>query len=94
MMGRRRKCCCKDCNDILGLSVNLLSISAFEDERYEVEFKDEEVFICSTRAGVHDATMMLGIREGSLCRLLGHPMVSFKGSLELSSRGSLGFGSV
>lgn len=32
---------------------------------------------------------MLGIREGSLCRLLRQPVVSFRGSLELISRGSL-----
>ena len=41
------------------------------------------------RVGVQDAAVMFGISEGSLYRLFGQPVVSFRGSLELSSRGSL-----
>lgn len=35
MMGRRRKCCCKDCSNVPRLSVSLLSVSTLEDKRYE-----------------------------------------------------------
>jgi hypothetical protein len=35
MMGRRRKCCCRDCSNVPGLSVSLLSVSPLEDKRYE-----------------------------------------------------------
>ena len=40
------------------------------------------------------AVVGLGIREGSLYKLAGEVVVGFRGSLELSSRWIMGFGSV
>ena len=57
--------------NVLGLSGNLLSVSALEDEGYEVEFQDGAVLVRSVRAGDQNAVALLGIREGSLYRLLG-----------------------
>ena len=35
MMGRRRKWSCRDCSNVLGLSVSFLLVSTLENERYE-----------------------------------------------------------
>ena len=59
-----------------------------------MEFREEVILICLVRARAQDAMVMLGIGEVLLCRLLGQPVINFRGSLELSSRGSLGFGSL
>ena len=57
--------------NVPGMSGDFISLSALEDKRYEVEFQDAAVHVCLVRAGAQDAMVMLGIREGSLYRLLG-----------------------
>ena len=79
MMGRKRKCCCRDCSNVPGMSVSFLSVSVVEDERYKSWSPG-----CSGDAW-H--------QWGSLYRLLGYPVVSLRGSLELSYRGSMVVGS-
>ena len=44
------------------LRVSLLSLSALEDEGYEVEFWDGAVLIRAVKAGAHNAMMRLGIK--------------------------------
>lgn len=80
--------------NVSGLTISLLSMTALEDEKYEVEFQDGAILIRSVRVGTQDAAVMLSIKEGSLHKLLGHHVVGFRGSLELSFRGSLEFGQI
>ena len=73
---------------VLGLSVSLLSVSVLEDEWYKVEFRDGTMLVqCESRSpGWSGDAWHQG---GSLNRLLGQFVDSFRGSLELSNRGSL-----
>ena len=45
-----------------------------------VLFRDGKVFILSEGEGTRNATVRLGIKEGALYKLLGHPVVNSKGS--------------
>ena len=64
---------------VLGLSVILLSVSVLEDEWYEVELQDGVVLVrCeSWSPGCSGEPWHQG---GLLDRLLGQPVVSFRGS--------------
>ena len=76
MMGRR-DCCCRDCSMVLGLIVILLSLSVLEDEQYE--FLGGAVLVqCESWSPgcIGDAWH----QGGSLNRLLGQAVVSFRGS--------------
>jgi hypothetical protein len=52
------------------LKVNLLSVSTFKDEGYGVAFQDGHVLVYSEKA-TQDTTMVLGVRNERLYRLLG-----------------------
>ena len=53
------------------LRYNMLLVLALEDEGYEVGFQDGTVFIRSKGVDAQDVAVRLGIREGTLYRLLG-----------------------
>jgi hypothetical protein len=66
------------------LRVNLLFVSALEDKGYAVMFEDGQVLIRAEGAAL-DATVRLGIRQGMMYRVLGQPVVGFKGILDQRS---------
>jgi hypothetical protein len=66
------------------LKVNLLSVSALEDEGYRVVFQRGQVFLYSKGVTL-EATVRLGIREGMMYRVLGQPVVGSKGMLDRRS---------
>jgi hypothetical protein len=70
---------------VLGLKVNLLSVSTLEHMGYAVTFEDGQVLISSVRVDTQDAVVRLGIREGMLYRVLGQPIVGSKGILDRRS---------
>ena len=67
------------------LSVNLLSVSAFEDTGYAITFEDGQVLIWSKGADTPNAAMKLGIEQGTMYRLLEQPIVKSKGILDRGS---------
>ena len=66
------------------LKVSLLSVLTLEDEGYGVMFECGHVFIYLEGATL-DSTTMLGVRQGRLYRLLGHPVCKSKGILDSGS---------
>ena len=66
------------------LKVNLLSISNLEDMGYAFMFVDGQVLIRSEGATL-DVTVRLGIKKGTMYRLLGQPVCESKGILDLGS---------
>jgi hypothetical protein len=66
------------------LRVNLLYVSALEDKGYAMMFEDGQGLKWSEGASL-DATMRLGIRKDMMYRVLGQPVVGFKGILDQQS---------
>jgi hypothetical protein len=66
------------------LKVNLLSILALEDMRYEVMFDDGHVRIQAEGAAL-DAAVRLGIRQGMMYKVLGQHVGGSKGILDQRS---------
>jgi hypothetical protein len=66
------------------LKVNLLSVSALEDEGYGVVFHHGQVLIYPEGA-TQGTTIVLGVRYERLYRLLGQTVIGFKGILDSGS---------
>lgn len=56
-----------------GLKKNLLFISTLEDKGFRVIFMDGKALLWP-KDGDMSSTVMIGVREGGLYRLLGHPI--------------------
>ena len=78
LMTRRRNCGYRGCGMVLGLIVILLSVSVLEDEQYE-EFLGGAVLVWCESWSPRCSGEPLH-QGGSLDRLLGQPVVSFRGS--------------
>ena len=83
MMGRRRKCCCRDCSNVPGLQYNLLSVSTLEDQGYGMLFRNEHVFLYSVRAG-SVGIMLIGDQKDRLYIVRGELMYMESGWLSTS----------
>jgi hypothetical protein len=66
------------------LKKNLLSILVLEDMGFAINFHREKVLICS-EGHIPDTTVSIGVREGRLYRLHGHPVRGSKGILHHGS---------
>jgi hypothetical protein len=62
----------KDVLFVQGLKKNLLSISALEDKGFRVAFVDGQVLLWPKSSSI-DSTTVIGVREGGLYKLKGHP---------------------
>ena len=62
----------KDVLFVQGLKKNLLSISALEDKGFRVAFVDGQVLLWPKSSSIDLATV-IGVREGGLYKLKGHP---------------------
>jgi hypothetical protein len=69
---------------VTNLKVNLLSVVDFEDEGYAVAFHNGHVLVYS-REATQDATIVLGVRNERLYRLLGRPIIGSNGFMDSAS---------
>jgi hypothetical protein len=63
------------------LKLNLLSVTSFEDEVYAVALHNGQALVYS-REDTQDTTIMLGVHEERLYRLLGRPIICSNGFLD------------
>ena len=62
------------------LRVILLSVSSLEDQGYPVEFKRKSMYLWPDWVECPQDVIMIGIKEGILYKVWGHPLQRLKGS--------------
>jgi hypothetical protein len=69
---------------VLEIKMNLLLVSAMENNGYAISFQDGQVLIRPNTFDI-DSARVLGVREGKVYRLQGKPVSGSKGILDNGS---------